>query len=171
MALLKEVAGTRVYEIKRLESLKIMKETWLKREKINELLSYIESRLEELEVEKSELNEFQALDKDRRCLEYAIYSKEQEAAVEEWEELEEAQGMENDLMKAKIVDFSLQEENLKVLTSQVSQIKSKIEVISVEREGLLQDREYYLKSKAIVELSIKDIEENHAQKQESLVFL
>jgi hypothetical protein len=38
----------------------------------------------------------------------------------------------------------------------------------VEREGLLQDREDYLKSKAIVELSIKDIEENNAQKAENL---
>jgi hypothetical protein len=32
----------------------------------------------------------------------------------------------------------------------------------------LQDREDYLKSKAIVELSIKDIEENNAQKSENL---
>lgn len=38
----------------------------------------------------------------------------------------------------------------------------------MEREGLLQDREDYLKSKAIVELSIKDIEENNAQKAENL---
>ena len=114
LALLKEVAGTRVYETKRVESIKIMKETALKREKINELLVYIESRLEELEVEKSELNEFQSLDKDRRCLEYAIYSKEQETAVEEWEELEEAEGVENELMKGKIMDFSLQEENIQV---------------------------------------------------------
>lgn len=115
LELLKEIAGTRVYENKRIESIKIMKESFHKRSKINELLQYIESRLEELEVEKRELNEFQGLDKDRRCLEYTIYSKEQEAAVEEWEELEGVQGKENDLMKVKIMDFSLQEENLKVL--------------------------------------------------------
>jgi structural maintenance of chromosome 3 (chondroitin sulfate proteoglycan 6) len=114
LELLKEIAGTRVYESKRVESQKIMKETLVKRNKINELLEYIESRLEELEVEKEELNEYMGLDKDRRCLEYTIYSKEQEKALEEWEELEGAQGKENDLMKAKIMDFTLQEENLKV---------------------------------------------------------
>lgn len=51
----------------------------------------------------------------------------------------------------------------------MSAIKSKIQVLNVGREGLLQDREDYLKSKAIVELSIKDIEENNVQKSESLV--
>ena len=41
----------------------------------------------------------------------------------------------------------------------------------MEREGLLQDREDYLKSKAIVELSIKDAEENNEQKSENLTKL
>ena len=57
-----------------------------KRAKINELLRYIEERLSELEEEKEELKEFQEKDKERRCLEYALYQKELEevaAALEE----------------------------------------------------------------------------------------
>ena len=52
LALLKEVAGTKVYEQRRTESLRIMAETDAKREKIEDLLKYIETRLEELEEEK-----------------------------------------------------------------------------------------------------------------------
>ncbi|KAJ6623432.1 RecF/RecN/SMC [Mycena sp. CBHHK59/15] len=89
LALLKEVAGTKVYEQRRSESLRIMSETDAKRTKINELLDYIESRLTELEEEKEELKEFQDKDKDRRCLEYALYQRELEEVGEALEEIEE----------------------------------------------------------------------------------
>ncbi len=48
----------------------------LKREKIRELLSYIEDRLKELEGEKDELKAFHELDRDRRALEYSIFTNE-----------------------------------------------------------------------------------------------
>ena len=88
MALLKEVAGTKVYEQRRAESLRIMSETDSKRQKINELLDYIDSRLTELEEEKEELKEFQDKDKERRCLEYALYSRELEEVGKALEEIE-----------------------------------------------------------------------------------
>ena len=59
LALLKEVAGTKVYEQRRTESLRIMAETDAKRDKINDLLDYIDTLLTELEEEKEELKEFQ----------------------------------------------------------------------------------------------------------------
>jgi structural maintenance of chromosome 3 (chondroitin sulfate proteoglycan 6) len=72
LSLLKEVAGTKVYEQRRSESLKIMDETDSKSAKIDELLTYIEERLSELEAEKDELREFQEKDRERRCLDYAL---------------------------------------------------------------------------------------------------
>ena len=66
-----------------------MAETDAKRTKINELLEYIESRLAELEEEKEELREFQEKDKERRCLEYALYQRELEEVGEALEEIEE----------------------------------------------------------------------------------
>ncbi|KAJ3521842.1 hypothetical protein NM688_g8963 [Phlebia brevispora] len=89
LALLKEVAGTKVYEQRRAESLRIMEETDSKRSRINELLEYIDTRLAELEEEKEELKEFQEKDKERRCLEYALYSRELEEVTETLEEIEE----------------------------------------------------------------------------------
>ncbi len=66
-----------------------MAETDAKRDKINELLDYIDTRLTELEEEKEELKEFQEKDKERRCLEYAVYQRELEEVGEALEEIEE----------------------------------------------------------------------------------
>lgn len=65
-----------------------MAETDSKRSKIGELLEYIETRLNELEEEKEELKEFQNKDKERRCLEYALYQRELEEVGEAIEEIE-----------------------------------------------------------------------------------
>lgn len=66
-----------------------MADTDAKRGKINELLEYIESRLTELEEEKEELKDFQEKDKERRCMEYALYQRELEEVGEALEEIEE----------------------------------------------------------------------------------
>ena len=71
-----QVAGTRVYEERREESLKVISETNNKREKIQEVISHIEGRLEELEEEKEELKAYQQLDREHRALEYTLYNKE-----------------------------------------------------------------------------------------------
>ena len=98
LALLKEVAGTKVYEQRRAESLRIMSETDAKRNKIAELLEYIENRLTELEEEKEELKEFQEKDKERRCLEYAMYQSELEDITHALDDIED--GRKNDLHNA-----------------------------------------------------------------------
>ena len=69
--------------------MKIMADTDAKRGKISELLEYIETRLQELEEEKEELKEFQEKDKERRCLEYALYQRELEEVGEALLEIEE----------------------------------------------------------------------------------
>lgn len=86
--LLKEVAGTRVYDERREESLKIMEETDQKREKISEVVNFIESRLAELESEKEELKAFQELDKERKGLQYTIHVLELEHAKSNLEALD-----------------------------------------------------------------------------------
>ena len=75
LKLLREVAGTRVYDERREESKTILKETESKREKIEEFLKTIEDRLATLEEEKEELKEYQKYDKMRRALEYTIHDK------------------------------------------------------------------------------------------------
>lgn len=89
LKLIKEIAGTRVYEQKRQESNKLIQETETKREKIDQVLVYIEDRLAELEAEKEELSEFQEIDKDRRAIEYKILTREGASANRKLDDLEE----------------------------------------------------------------------------------
>jgi structural maintenance of chromosome 3 (chondroitin sulfate proteoglycan 6) len=63
LELLKEIAGTRTYDTRRKESLKIMDATDKRTEQILEVISYIDERLSELGEEKEELALFQKLDK------------------------------------------------------------------------------------------------------------
>lgn len=76
LKLLREVAGTRVYDERRDESMAILRETAGKVEKIEEFLRTIEERLSTLEEEKEELKEYQHFDKIRRTLEYVIHEVE-----------------------------------------------------------------------------------------------
>jgi len=50
-------------------------------------LAYIEERLQELEDEKEELKEFQQNDKERRCLEYALFSRDLQEITSAMEEV------------------------------------------------------------------------------------
>lgn len=76
LKLLREVAGTRVYDERRDESMTILRETEGKIEKIEEFLHTIEERLSTLEEEKEELKQYQHYDKIRRALEYIIHEVE-----------------------------------------------------------------------------------------------
>ena len=78
--MLKEVAGTHVYDARRRESDTILRDTHIKAEKIDDLLKYIRTRLEELREEQEQLERFLEVDDDRRCLEYTLYERELAAA-------------------------------------------------------------------------------------------
>lgn len=89
LKLLREVAGTRVYDERKEESLKILKETKMKTEKIDGLLKYIDERLQTLENEKEDLKEYQKLDKTKRSIEYTMYDNTNKEAIKEKARLDE----------------------------------------------------------------------------------
>lgn len=117
LALLKEVAGTKVYEQRRAESLRIMEETSSKRQKINELLDYIDGRLSELEEEKEELKEYQEKDRERRCLEYALFERELQEVTGALEELEEERRSEVHGVNVRREAYNEREKELQVSLS------------------------------------------------------
>jgi structural maintenance of chromosome 3 (chondroitin sulfate proteoglycan 6) len=114
LALLKEVAGTKVYEARRTESLRIMEDTRSKRNKITELLEYIDTRLAELEEEKEELKEWTDKDRERRCLEYAMYQRELGEVGEALVEIEEERQRELDNAKTRRDAYGGREKEIQV---------------------------------------------------------
>jgi len=80
LRLLKEVAGTTVYDEKKAESLSKMEENKSSIDKIENVLETIETRLDELRGEKEELTHYQSLDRERRAMEYTLYDMELQKA-------------------------------------------------------------------------------------------
>ncbi|KAJ5513697.1 RecF/RecN/SMC [Penicillium fimorum] len=165
LVLLKEVAGTQVYEARRSESLKIMNETNNKRTKIDELLDYINERLAELEEEKDELRSYQEKDKERRCLEYTIYSLEQQEIGKVLNEIEERRqnGVEDaDNNRDQFVEG---EKAMAQIDAEIAECRQQIEFLKVDKAQLEDERREASKTLAQTELQAKSLSDNQAAAQ------
>ncbi|KAJ3323468.1 Structural maintenance of chromosomes protein 3 [Boothiomyces sp. JEL0866] len=171
LQLLKEVAGTKVYEQRRTESLKIMQSTEVKRQQIDELLEFIEERMEELQQEKRELEEFQVADKEKRCIEYAIYSKEQDEALRQLEELEysRAEGLNDAVDRFKTI--SERQAQIEELERVLSKEKSDLKLLMVEKSQYEEELNDYEKERAEMELLIYDVNSDLNENQKTLLQL
>ncbi|KAI9480450.1 MAG: RecF/RecN/SMC [Benjaminiella poitrasii] len=159
LKLLKEIAGTRVYEQKRAESTKLMQETQLKRTKIDEVLTYIQDRLNELEAEKSELSEFQDLDKERRSIEYTIYAREQASANRRLDDLEEERRRHINSSEGLRESYVKNEETVQQHKTKLRDIQQTIQLHEAEKKDLQDERESLMKRRAQLELVVKDLED------------
>uniref|UniRef100_A0A7N0UY74 Structural maintenance of chromosomes protein n=1 Tax=Kalanchoe fedtschenkoi TaxID=63787 RepID=A0A7N0UY74_KALFE len=157
--LLKEIGGTRVYEERRRESLKILQETGNKRRQIIQVVQYLDERLKELDEEKEELRKYQQLDKQRKSLEYAIYDKELHDANQKLTEVEEA--------RTKVSEKSAQmynsvldaHEKSKDLEKTFKELTKELQVLNKEREAVEKRRTEAMKKSSQLELDNKDLEE------------
>ena len=163
--LLKEVAGTQVYEARRTESLKIMNETNNKREKIDELLEYIKERLAELEEEKEELKDYQEKDKERRCLQYTIDHREQVAIQDELESLDEQRQTGMDNTEDSQERFVQSEKDLAEIDRQISELKQQVDFLKVDKRQLEEERRETAKAKAKIELEVKSLSDGQSAAQ------
>lgn len=162
LTLLKEVAGTQVYEARRTESLKIMQETTNKRGKIDELLEYIKERLAELEEEKEELRDYQEKDKERRCLQYTIDHREQEAIADELDNLDEQRQTGADHTDDSSERFLKGEKELAGVDAQINELKQQVEFLKVDKKQLEDERKEKSKAKAKIELEVKSLSEGQS---------
>ena len=159
LKLLREVAGTRVYDERREESKQILKDTESKGEKIEECLNTIEERLATLEEEKEELKEYQKYDKMRRALEYTIHDRELQETRKKLSEMEnkrknsgeEAENLRNQLQDAQ--------DNAKSASKEVKELKVKESQAKEESQVLNSDLQQQTKDKTRLEFVIKDLKD------------
>ncbi|XP_032229709.1 structural maintenance of chromosomes protein 3 [Nematostella vectensis] len=158
LKLLREVAGTRVYDERKEESKQILKDSENKKEKIEELLKYIEDRLQTLEEEKEELKAYQKWDRERRCLEYTIHDKELRDTREKLEELEGVRHEEStragDLQK----EVTQASENIEKYSQSIRDLGEKENVLTSEKKQLEEECQENIKQRTKLELDIKDLE-------------
>jgi structural maintenance of chromosome 3 (chondroitin sulfate proteoglycan 6) len=165
--LLKEVAGTQVYETRRAESLKIMTETNNKREKIDELLEYIKERLSELEEEKEELRGYQERDRERRCLEYAYHYREQVTIQETLEEIDSARQGGLDTTDSSRAELAESKRAIAKVDAEMHKLQREMELLQIDRRQLDEDRRECAKTLAKVELKHKSLKEGQSAREQS----
>ncbi|OMO91069.1 RecF/RecN/SMC [Corchorus capsularis] len=157
--LLKEIGGTRVYEERRRESLKIMQETGNKRKQIIQVVQYLDERLKELDEEKEELRKYQQLDKQRKALEYTIYDKELQDARHKLEEVEEQRtkiSEESAGMYNAVLDSH---ERFKEIEKMSKDLTKELQSLNKDKEALEMQQAKALKKQTALELDVKDLEE------------
>mmetsp|Transcript_849 Transcript_849/g.1833 ORF Transcript_849/g.1833 Transcript_849/m.1833 type:complete len:1275 (-) Transcript_849:125-3949(-) len=161
--LLKEVAGTTVYDEKKEESLAKMEENKASIEKITETLEYMEQRLDELRGEKEELNQYQKLDRERRAVEYTLYDKELRRAREALDEIEHQRNEEVD----KLSNLHEEVRNIhdRILSVQAN-LKTKTNSLrrnTMYLKTLEKDKTASMTLRTRLELEVKELEEQLLQ--------
>ncbi|BGP07249.1 Structural maintenance of chromosomes protein 3 [Rhodotorula toruloides] len=159
LLLLKEVAGTKVYEDRRAESIKIMDETNAKRDKIKDLLAYIQERLGELEEEKEELKQFQTHDRARRSLEYCIYQRELKDVGDALDQIEEERRRDVDNANSKREEFVAREKELSNIHSRLSALRETLSALATEHSDLSTERRDLTKLRTQVDCLVRDAED------------
>eukprot|EP00731_Ephydatia_muelleri_P021107 Em0013g834a len=165
LKLLREVAGTRVYDERKEESKTILAETEGKRGKIEEMLQYIEERLSTLEEEKEELKAYQELDKQRRSLEYTIHDKELRDTREKLEQLEEARQGNKEGSKGRHDKVAEAQAQIETLEREHKDVTGNMHSMTSEREQLREEDQELVKQRAKLEFDVKDLEEGMTEDQ------
>ncbi|VDD75697.1 unnamed protein product [Mesocestoides corti] len=148
LKLLREVAGTRVYDERKKESKQIFRESEAKREQISKLLESIEERLGTLENETKELKEYQRWDRDRRALEYTIYDRELKETRRKLEELQSRREQSSEstaeirrVAKETAAQIERLERELRDTRLKEAQLQDEAEQVQHSVSGILQRRE------------------------------
>ncbi|KIZ01960.1 Structural maintenance of chromosomes protein 3, partial [Monoraphidium neglectum] len=156
LELLKEIGGTKVYEERRRESLKIMQETENRRAQIEEVVEFIESKLQELDAEKAELAAFQALDRQRRSIEYALFDKELAEARSKAAKVEAERAKLGEEAAAAQKEAAAAKERLVAVEAASTEAQEAKASAEKARRALAKERDAALKQRAKLELDEKE---------------
>ena len=160
LMLLKEVAGTTVYDEKKAESLQKMEENKSSIEKIHEILQYIEQRLEELRGEKDELTQYQAYDRERRAMEYTLYDKELRRARQTLDDIEHQRA--DEVQNLSVLDEQARTTH-NAIHSAEAQMKIKINTLrrnGIQINDLETDKTEVMTRRTKLELECKELDES-----------
>ena len=168
--MLKEVAGTQIYVNRRTESVRIMDEAETKRTKVDEVLDTIRDRLDQLEEEKNELREFQDKDRERRCLEYTIHNREQDAIEDAMVTQEEQRNQGVEVGDENREVLAEQEAELKNVDATIAELQQQLRILSEEKAQLERERKETAKEQAAIEYDVETLTDgqNAAQQARAL---
>jgi structural maintenance of chromosome 3 (chondroitin sulfate proteoglycan 6) len=143
--LFKEVAGTNVYEDKRADAQNKLVEAQSAQLLIAEEYASLTKKLEHLEEEKSELQEYQQLDRRRRAFEHMLYSKECQHALNKLERIDMDRSSESEnseLLHQMVTKTATQKRELEASIAQqesrLGETKARQAQLEAKRKGMLK---------------------------------
>ncbi|KAF2665478.1 putative chromosome segregation protein SudA [Microthyrium microscopicum] len=167
LSLLKEVAGTQVYENRRTESLKSMQQAENMQSKVDVLLSNVDERLSQLEEEKEELRKFQERDREQRCLRYTLLNREQQKCEQDIEKanLSRTTGVEQTEQQSEELDNY--DQGITQLERDINRAKQTLELRTIEKRQLVGERKTAQQHKAEVELDVDRLSAGFSSAQQA----
>ena len=159
LQVMREVAGTTIYDQRKTEALKLLNESKQRSEQINDCLNSLEEKLDILLNESNDLQRFVKWDKRRRLLEYIINNRESEDMKNQILKLEDKQQKENKVLEEKrnkLQEIQQKSKNcekkLKVISGVVRQYRKDLDDINRKIDELNE-------RKAKIESKINDFKE------------
>ncbi|WFD44305.1 Structural maintenance of chromosomes protein 3 [Malassezia psittaci] len=169
LALLKEVAGTRVYEQRRVDSVEILRATDARYNGTEELLHEIETRIEELSKEQGELHKFHKRDRERRCLEYTIYQRELVELAENLDTLEADRRQELDQSNLRQVEHAKEDAQTAQQEDHLRDLRAQLEQLELDQVQLEQERRALSRVQAQLDSALEAQREGNQDDQRSIL--
>jgi len=163
--LVKEIAGTRLYDMRREESRKIMSQTRDRRGKIVEMLGYIETRLAELSNEKEELATYQALDKRRKACDYAYYDKELRKAKAELEKMDSKRAADAEACTSANKREDEVKRAVKAAEKKMNALGADLKLLAAEISTAADDQKKLMEQVARAEVELKQSEDDNESRK------
>ncbi|KAG8343015.1 structural maintenance of chromosome 3 protein [Trypanosoma vivax] len=156
--LIKDVAGTRIYELRRKESEETLKDTVAKHRKIEESIAQLQKRLNDLEMESAELNAFQDADKERKCVEYCIFMLELASAKESLQKLDEKRSEYVTFLNENSDSNEMVKTQIQELEAKIRSCAVQIAQLDTESKTLEREKDVLINRKTVIQLDTSDAE-------------
>lgn len=157
LQLIKDVAGTKVYEARRDESKRILEETRLKLLEAEKGIEKLNTRIHELDSDRKELLEFQNLDNNKKMLEGCIFTNDLEHTTCELQKIEE----EKKEFVSKLDEITKEcqeaESNFSSYSSQVGSLTAQIQTMEAEKESIEKEMGILSNKQVVAELNASNV--------------
>lgn len=165
--LLKEISGSNVYEKRRADSLKLLNDTDHKLELIDNLVVDINTRLDELEGEKKELEAWNKNDRERRALLYTLNIRREHELEEQIERIDAMRHTGVADVESYNADFIRNENEMEQIKARIDELRTEMELLAVNRTQLEEQRNDAAREKARIELELSDLTEGQSAAQQA----
>jgi structural maintenance of chromosome 3 (chondroitin sulfate proteoglycan 6) len=165
LGLLKSVAGTQHFTAKKEESMKILNDTNNKLTAIDDIFKQINDRMSDLEEEQQELRDFQEADKERKGLEWALYSREQNEIQHSLDTIDQNRDRGIDGADEGRAKFDEGEDALQEILEHIQTLKQEIATARIEKKQYEDERRDKAKERAQVDLDVRNLRDSRDASQ------